>query len=65
MPVLVVSGRREPRRYREYAARVADAAPQGELLVLDDNYYNSRDRAAMATAVVEWLAAQPVAARPA
>jgi pimeloyl-ACP methyl ester carboxylesterase len=55
LPVLVVSGRREPASYRAYAERVAEAAPGGELLVLDDNHYYSRDRTAMARIVTDWV----------
>jgi pimeloyl-ACP methyl ester carboxylesterase len=56
LPVLVVSGRREPPSYRAYAERVAEAAPGGELLVLDENHYYSRDRTAMARTVTDWVA---------
>lgn len=58
LPVLVVSGRREPASYRAYAERVAEAAPGGELLVLDDNHYYSRDRSAMARVVTDWVASR-------
>jgi hypothetical protein len=64
MPVLVTVGRSEPAAYREMAERVAAAAPDGELLVLADNHYYSRDRAALSATVLDWLAAHGVSGRP-
>ncbi|MDA8267074.1 MAG: hypothetical protein M0013_01690 [Actinomycetota bacterium] len=55
MPVLVVSGSHEPAPYRERAEEVADGAPDGELVVLDDDHYYRRDPDALTETVLAWL----------
>lgn len=54
VPVLVTIGRREPRPYREKAETVAAAARDAELVVLDDDHYYSRDRAALLEVIFDW-----------
>ncbi len=55
MPVLVVSGSREPAPYRQRAEEVAAGAPDGELVVLDDDHYYRRHPEALTAAVLDWL----------
>jgi len=54
-PVLVISGGREPPAYRVMAEQTAAAATDGELIVLDDNHYYSRDRSALTQVVLDWI----------
>jgi pimeloyl-ACP methyl ester carboxylesterase len=54
VPVLVVSGAREPAVYRDEARRTAEAAGGAEIVVLDDDHYYSAAREAMAEGVVDW-----------
>ncbi|MDA8280398.1 MAG: hypothetical protein M0Z63_08285 [Actinomycetota bacterium] len=55
MPVLVVSGAREPAPYRRRAEEVAAGAPDGELLVIDDDHYYRRDPDQLTAAVLDWV----------
>jgi hypothetical protein len=55
MPVLVVSGAREPAPYRRRAEDVAAGAPDGELLVIDDDHYYRRDPDQLTAAVLDWV----------
>jgi len=55
MPVLVVSGSREPAAYRQRAEEVAAGAPDGELVVLDDDHYYRRDPGTLTAVVLDWL----------
>lgn len=55
MPVLVVSGSREPVAYRRRAEEVAAAAPDGELVVLDDDHYYRRHPDALTAVVLDWM----------
>jgi pimeloyl-ACP methyl ester carboxylesterase len=56
LPLLVTSGRREPSVYRDYAAEVAAAAPDGELVSLDDDHYYSADREGFVETVLGFAA---------
>lgn len=54
VPVLVTVGSREPAAYRDKAEAVAAAAPDAELIVLDDDHYYRTDRAALIEAALDW-----------
>lgn len=56
VPVLVTIGEREPGPYRQKAESVAASASDAELIVLPDDHYYSRDRAALIEVILDWTA---------
>jgi pimeloyl-ACP methyl ester carboxylesterase len=54
VPCLVVVGSRESSAFHDAAQRTADLAPQGQLLVVEDNHFYRRNRDMLTRTILGW-----------